>query len=104
MSRPLAASIAASAMMTVSCVASMAGPADAGEPPLAGDGPCNAAAANGLIGEPASQPLAAEAMRLSGARAFRWIPIDSAVTMDYRPDRLNVELDENSVMRTFRCG
>jgi len=91
-------------MMTVSCAASTVGPADAAEPQIAGDGPCDAAAADGLIGEPASRQLAVEAMRLSGARAFRWIPVDSAVTMDYSPNRLNVELDENSVMRTFRCG
>lgn len=73
-------------------------------PPEAGAGPCNAEAAVDLTGELASQERAAEAMRLTGAREFRWIPLDSAVTMDYRPARLNVELDQNNVMRTFRCG
>ncbi len=96
-----AATFAASTAMLMACAATQ-GTGDI--PPAAGAGPCNAEAAAGLVGEPASQERAAEAMRLAGAREFRWIPLDSAVTMDYRPTRLNVELDENNVMRTFRCG
>ena len=76
----------------------------AGEPPAAGVGPCDASAAQELVGEPASQELAAEAMRLSGAQSFRWIPEGSAVTMDYRPDRLNVEYNRDNVVTEIRCG
>ncbi len=43
-------------------------------------------------------------MELSGAREFRWIPPNSAVTMDYRSTRLNVEYDENTVVTAIRCG
>ncbi len=74
------------------------------EPPVAEAGQCNAAAAQGLNGEVASQEIGAEAVRLSGARELRWIPLDSAVTMGFRPMRLNIELDGNNVVRTIRCG
>ena len=78
-------------------------PQDA-EPPVSGEGPCDASAAQDLVGQRATQNLAAEAMELSGAREFRWIPPNSAVTMDYRSTRLNVEYDENTVVTAIRCG
>ena len=73
-------------------------------PPAAGEGPCNAGAAQALVGASASQQLGADAMQRSGAREFRWIPPNSAVTMDYRPTRLNVEYDEAGTVTAIRCG
>jgi len=74
------------------------------EPPMAGAGPCDADAAQYLIGETVTQNLASTALRVTGARDFRWIPENSAVTMDYRPTRLNIEFDVNRVVTTIRCG
>ncbi|MFY9240358.1 MAG: I78 family peptidase inhibitor [Roseovarius sp.] len=37
-------------------------------------------------------------------RPHRVIPPNSAVTMDYRPDRLNVDLDEAGQITRFWCG
>src|SRR4051812_25481721 len=54
---------------------------------------CDAAPAQHLIGRKRSAELGEEAQRLSGARALRWIPPDTMVTMDYRTDRLNIALD-----------
>lgn len=73
-------------------------------PPASGTGPCTAAAAQHLVGEMATQNLASTAMQVSGAREFRWIPEGSAVTMDYRPTRLNIEFDSNSTITAIRCG
>ncbi len=77
---------------------------EADTPPVAGEGPCDAVPAQALVGQPASQTLGAETMRLSGATEFRWIPPDSAVTMDYRSTRLNVEYDRSNVVTAIRCG
>jgi hypothetical protein len=65
---------------------------------------CNAQPAQGLVGRASSQELGTEAMRLSGARTLRWIPEGSAVTMDYRSDRLNIELDRQNKVTRIRCG
>lgn len=90
--------------LALASVAACATLSDEDAPPMAGDGPCDANRAQGLVGQSASQSLASEAMRLSGAREFRWIPPNSAVTMDYRPTRLNVEYDEASRVTAIRCG
>ncbi|WP_299327999.1 I78 family peptidase inhibitor [Parasphingopyxis sp.] len=73
-------------------------------PPMAGGGDCNAAPAQALIGETVTQALGANAMQVTGAELLRWIPPNSAVTMDYRPNRLNISYDENSVITDINCG
>ena len=65
---------------------------------------CNAEAAQSLIGREGTAELGAEAMRLAGAGKLRWIPKDARVTMDYREDRLNIELDGNNRVTRIRCG
>ena len=65
---------------------------------------CDAAPAQGLVGRPASQDLAAEAMRLSGATALRWIPHGMMVTMEYREGRLNIALDSANTVIRISCG
>jgi hypothetical protein len=79
-------------------------PAGETAPRPAGEGPCDAALAQGLIGQQISESLGAEAMRLSGARELRWIAPNSAVTMDFRPTRLNIEYDEDRAVAAIRCG
>jgi hypothetical protein len=74
------------------------------EVPVHGPGRCDAAGAKSLIGRAASAGLGAEALRLTGATALRWIAPGSAVTMDYREDRLNIELDGSNRVTAIRCG
>ena len=69
-----------------------------------GGGRCDAAPAQHLLGRSRSAEIGAEALRLSGARALRWIPEGTMVTMDYREDRLNIELDGNGRITKIRCG
>ncbi|MFV0622553.1 I78 family peptidase inhibitor [Sphingomonas sp. ac-8] len=57
-----------------------------------------------LVGKPGSSELAADALKRSGAKSIRWINPDSMVTMDYRVDRLNIELDASGTVTRFRCG
>ncbi|MEM8696646.1 MAG: I78 family peptidase inhibitor [Pseudomonadota bacterium] len=74
------------------------------EPPMAGAGSCDADASQALVGQMANQDLAAMAMRQSGAGVLRWIPPDSAVTMDFREDRLNISYDRGLIVTAIRCG
>ena len=72
-------------------------------PPM-GPATCNADAVQDLVGQTANQALAASAMARSGAEILRWIPPNSAVTMDFRPERLNISYDQELVVTDINCG
>lgn len=59
---------------------------------------CGAAQMQALIGTPVA------AQDFSGQAAVRILPPGSMVTMDYRPDRLNVEHDADGVITRIACG
>ena len=46
----------------------------------------------------------AEIAATVGRRAIRYIAPGDAVTMDFSPSRLNVELGEDGRIKRFRCG
>lgn len=75
---------------------------------LGGDGTCDSEAASGLIGTPVdiedNDDIDAELLRLTGARESRWVPDGSGVTMDFRPDRLTISLDQNHLIERISCG
>jgi hypothetical protein len=89
-------------LMTAAC--STVPPED--EVPVHGGsgGTCVASKAQSLVGKQSSSAVGAEALRLSGARTLRWIPPGDSVTMDYREDRLNIDLDSSGKVRALRCG
>jgi hypothetical protein len=43
-------------------------------------------------------------MTVSGAKALRWGPPRSAMTMDFRSDRLTVAYDDAMTVTSARCG
>ena len=65
---------------------------------------CDAAAVQPLIGKTYSGATGELARKDSGARSIRVIHPGDAVTMDYRIDRLNIELDASDRITTLRCG
>ncbi|WP_246449887.1 I78 family peptidase inhibitor [Qipengyuania soli] len=65
---------------------------------------CDAAAVQGHIGHTASADMGAAIQLQSGARTLRWGPPDSAWTMDYRPDRVNVRYDNAMKITEITCG
>lgn len=81
-------------------------PAEAEEVPVQGETgrKCDAAPAQKLVGKARSEALGAEAKRLSGAGALRWIPEGAMVTMEYREDRLNLHLDARNKVVRIACG
>lgn len=65
---------------------------------------CNADRAQPLLGRKATPGLVERAKQRSGAHAVRVIRPGDAVTMDFRSDRLNVELDDAGKVTAIRCG
>lgn len=65
---------------------------------------CGASLVQGFVGIRANATLRAEIATRSSARDIRWIEPGTAVTMDFRADRLNGELDEDGVITALRCG
>jgi hypothetical protein len=77
-------------------------PGQAGAPPMAMT--CDAAPAQYHIGQDATQAMGTAVLKDSGARTLRWGPPDSAWTMDYREDRVNVRYDAAMKIVEITCG
>lgn len=74
--------------------------------PVAGDSGfvCSNDRLSQFSGQKATQQIGADMIRASGARTIRWVPKDGMVTMDFRPDRLTVQLDGDNRIVSARCG
>lgn len=67
-------------------------------------GNCDAAPAQRLLGTTATAASGADIQRVTGAGIFQWVPEGSAVTMDYREDRVRVSYDRAMAITAIRCG
>jgi hypothetical protein len=72
-------------------------------PPSRHPGECKADAAGHLVGTKATAQAGAELLRLTGATTLRWVPPRTAVTMDFRADRLTVSYDDDMVITRISC-
>ncbi|MBB3859243.1 hypothetical protein GGQ88_000483 [Novosphingobium hassiacum] len=95
-----ALAIAASALLA-SCAAQGVPPE---ELPAMPEGECKAPPAQDLVGQKATAELGVELLRRTGAKHLRWVPPRSAVTMDYRADRLTVGYDDAYTIVRISCG
>ena len=77
-------------------------PATDTPPSLAAE--CNADAVQALVGQEATEAVLEQAKTDSGARTVRALKPGEPATMDFRPDRLDIALDENGVIQSMRCG
>lgn len=76
-----------------------------GPPPVrAPAGECDASTVQDHIGHTASAQAGATLLRLTGANTLRWVPPRTAVTMDFRPDRLTVSYDDDMIIERITCG
>jgi len=71
---------------------------------IAPSGECDAAAVQDMIGMTATAELGASLVAASGTEILRWAPPRSAVTMDFRPDRLTVSYDDDMKIDRIGCG
>ena len=65
---------------------------------------CDAAAAQGYVGQPASNQNIEGARIAAGAELVRTIRPGQAVTMEYSAGRLNVQLNSASTIISVTCG
>ena len=72
--------------------------------PAMSEARCDARAAGMLVGRKASAALEARARKLSGARIVRTLRPGDVVTMEFRPDRLNIHLGGNGRVRRLQCS
>lgn len=65
---------------------------------------CDAATVQSAIGKTASQEVVDQIVADSGSGKSRVIKSGQAVTMDFREDRVNIEVDAGNVVTAIRCG
>ena len=65
---------------------------------------CNADAAAGHVGSEATPEVVSAAQRDAGASTARVLGPGDAATMDYRPDRINVDVNDRGAITGLRCG
>lgn len=65
---------------------------------------CNAAPAQYHVGHDATQSMGQAILKDSGAASLRWGAPNSAWTMDYREDRVNVRYDAKMKITEITCG
>jgi hypothetical protein len=65
---------------------------------------CGLGSIGDLVGKPVTETTADDARKRSGARAVRVIRPGMMVTMDFRPDRLNIVVDDKGNVTNLRCG
>ena len=72
-------------------------------PPAPG-GICRGENLGQFAGQPASEALGAEVLRVSGARVLRWVAHGSVVTMEYSDQRVTIWLTADNRVDRAVCG
>ena len=73
-------------------------------PPPPAEMTCKADAAQSYVGQTATPDLGGAILKATGARTLRWGPPRSAMTMDYRVDRVNIMYDDAYKITQVTCG
>ncbi|MGE4430132.1 MAG: I78 family peptidase inhibitor [Sphingobium sp.] len=94
----------ATSLFTVSGCAATSADTDAASTPPSMEGACKNDDLQQFIGQKATAELGARMLEISGARTLRWGGPNTAMTMDFRPDRLTVSYDYDMVIERASCG
>lgn len=73
-------------------------------PPADDEQTCNAEAARSAIGKTASEEVIEQARKDAGAATARTLAPGQVVTLEFRGDRLNLDVDGDNVVTGVRCG
>ena len=65
---------------------------------------CRKPSERDFIGQPATAELGARMLAEARARTIRWVPHGAAVTMEFNPSRLTVQLDPQNRIASISCG
>lgn len=105
---PLLPTLATAAVL-LSLSACMSAPPPVAPPPMGGPMPpqqltCNPEAARAAIGKLATPQVVEQARIDAGAGIARVLRPGQVVTMEFRADRLNVDVNERDAITGLRCG
>ena len=92
------------ALAIVLATATVALSACATTEPGSGEGACKAEPGQRFVGQKATAETGNALLRETGAKQLRWGPPRSAMTMDFRADRLTVSYDDNYTIERVSCG
>jgi len=74
-------------------------------PPVAEiSGDCNVEQVQGVLGQHASAERIRQVQQQANAKTLRVLAPGDAATMDYNPQRLNIDIDESEVIIRLSCG
>lgn len=73
-------------------------------PPMENPDACGASKASAFVGQELTAATRMAIQDRTGASNIRWIAPNTAVTMDYRADRLNVNYNEQNIISSITCG
>lgn len=65
---------------------------------------CVAEPGQAFVGQKATAEVGEKLLKATRARSLRWVPPRTAVTMDFRADRLTVSYDDDLVIERVSCG
>jgi hypothetical protein len=77
------------------------------EPPVHGETPgheCRTIGTDQFIGQTATSEVGAAILRATHSAVLRWAPPGAALTMDYRADRVTVDLGPDNRITKLHCG
>ncbi len=98
--RLLSLAASASALLALAACATTAS-----APPAAQmAGTCNAQGAHWAIGNAPDQDVVNRILQDTGSRDARVLTPGMAATMDYRPDRVNIDVNDRGAITGIRCG
>lgn len=72
--------------------------------PANNDGRCEASGADFSVGKHSSAALLEQARTSSGSQTARILKPNDVVTLEYRSDRLNLNVDDKGVVTRVNCG
>lgn len=72
-------------------------------PPASAGSDCGAGQLGDYVGRKATDEVIAAIRAWRGDHPVRVLKPGAIVTMDYRPDRLNIEVDEDGLIKSLRC-
>ncbi|MFF7062731.1 I78 family peptidase inhibitor [Pseudomonas sp. NPDC008258] len=99
--------LATLAVAAVLAGCSTGGSSDGGNAPAASagnDGRCEASGADFAIGKQGSAELLEQARKASGSQMARILKPNDVVTLEYRSERLNLNVNEQGVVTRVNCG
>lgn len=65
---------------------------------------CDADPAQTLVGQEINSRTEKKARSLSGSKLVRTLRPNQVITMEYNPERINLRLDDNDIIKTVGCG